>query len=161
MPAEPQQEHRTDPDRPEAAAPSAPASQVPLRVLRALTRGFGAPAATGRVLITVDDIQFADAQSRQVLQYLLRHSGFPGLSVVVTEGPAPTGEVFSADASPEPDRVLRMRLGPLGVEDVGRLLADRLPATEAAHLAPEFHRATGGNPTLLVKPSCPDRLLRA
>ncbi|MFF7897160.1 AAA family ATPase [Streptomyces sp. NPDC007907] len=158
MPAEPQQEHRTDPDRPEAAAPSAPASQVPLRVLRELTREFGAPAAAGRVLITVDDIQFADVQSRQVLQYLLRHSGFSGLSMVVTEGPAPTGEVFSADASPEPDRVLRMRLGPLGVEDVGRLLADRLPATEAAHLAPEFHRATGGNPTLL-KALAADRIL--
>ncbi|QEV20759.1 helix-turn-helix transcriptional regulator [Streptomyces alboniger] len=168
VPAEPgpkpgqEQEHRTDPPgRPEAAAPSAPAapaSQVPLRVLSELTRGFGAPAAAGRVLITVDDIQFADAQSRQVLEYLLRNSGFSGLSVVVTEGPAPTGEAFCADAAPEAGRVLRMRLGPLGVEDVGRLLADQLPAAEATHLAPDFHRATGGNP-MLLKALAADQLL--
>ncbi|WP_037898181.1 helix-turn-helix transcriptional regulator [Streptomyces sp. NRRL S-920] len=157
VPAEP--EHRTDPPgRPEAAATSAPVSQVPLRVLSELTRGLGAPATAGRVLITVDDIQFADAQSRQVLEYLLRNSGFSGLSVVVTEGPAATGEAFCADASPEAGRVLRMRLGPLGVEDVARLLADQLPAAEATHLAPDFHRATGGNP-MLLKALAADQLL--
>ncbi|MFD9221099.1 AAA family ATPase [Streptomyces sp. NPDC060064] len=158
MPPEAEQGYRTARDCEGTTEPSAPASQVPLRVLRELTRRFGGPAAAGHVLIAVDDIQFADVQSLQVLRYLLRHSGLTALSVVVTEGPAPTGAAFPADELLERDQLLRVRLGPLGVEDVGRVLSDRFPSAEAARLAPDFHHATGGNP-LLVRALAADQFV--
>ncbi|MFF8961007.1 AAA family ATPase [Streptomyces sp. NPDC014894] len=85
--------------------------------------------ARGPVLIAVDDAQYADPQSLRCLAQALRRFPAPGtaaLSLVVTRGP---------DAGAEPPRGLEellhqagglhLRLSPLTVEGVGRLLMER------------------------------------
>ncbi|MFE9879033.1 AAA family ATPase [Streptomyces sp. NPDC005784] len=168
--------------------PDAP-QDVPLDVLEEFQARLTTVRSRGQVLIAVDDVQYADPQSLQCLAHALRAPS-PGapISLMVTHDPyagGPAPRVLS--------RLLHqwhgvhLRLVPLSVDGVARLLAARetgLDATttgtvptaptagqrtlrrparrtarQTAALADTLHAATGGNP-LLVLGLMEDRLGR-
>ncbi|WBB61231.1 AAA family ATPase [Streptomyces sp. WMMC500] len=115
------------------------------RLLRAVREFLG---ALGPVLLVVEDLQWADDGTRQMLRFVMSDPP-PGLSVVVTyrredlAGRPPLGA-----ACRPPDTVARvvLRLAPLDVGGVaelaGAILADEVPADLAARL----HERTAGIP---------------
>ncbi|MFG2994683.1 LuxR C-terminal-related transcriptional regulator [Streptomyces sp. NPDC048257] len=163
------------PAGPGAALGSEPRTEsepVPAEILTAFHSQLAGVCARGPVLIAVDDVQYADPQSLHCLAHALLRARSSGamMSLMVTRGP---------DAGGTPPRILEellyqlrglhIRLSPLSVGGVGRLLAARAPdagtkksaahASRSASQAASVHAATGGNP-LLVHALIEDRLSR-
>ncbi|MEU9015568.1 AAA family ATPase [Streptomyces sp. NPDC048479] len=163
------------PAGPDAALGSEPRTEsepVPDEILLAFHAQLAGVCAQGPVLIAIDDVQYADPQSLHCLAHALLRAPSSGaaMSLMVTRGP---------DAGGTPPRILEellyqlrglhIRLSPLSVDGVGRLLAARAPeagtekpaadASQFAPLAASLHAATGGNP-LLVHGFIEDRLSR-
>ncbi|MBD0670895.1 DUF4135 domain-containing protein, partial [Streptomyces sp. CBMA156] len=130
---------------------------VPPQVLEEVRREFTGPAAGRRVLITVDDAQFADRHSLRCLLHLVRHSPAGALAVILTRGDRAGGPESPLDELLADEDVLTVRLDPLTVEEVAGVLTEQLPVAEARRLAPVLHEAGGGNP-LLVKALLADHL---
>ncbi|GAA0614980.1 LuxR family transcriptional regulator [Kutzneria viridogrisea] len=101
------------------------------------------------LVLAVDDMQFADRASLQVLLYLQRRMQSAAVLVVLTEWDRPqlTPAHFRAEITRRPHH--RITLGPLAQGEVAELIGERLDAELATHLAPQYHRLTGGNPLLL------------
>ncbi|MEU6346039.1 AAA family ATPase [Streptomyces sp. NPDC046977] len=136
---------------------------VATEVLQCFNAELGRMSARGPVLIALDDVQYADTESLQVLSYALRRfpsSGPGAVSAIVTIGAdtrrRPPGALMELL---HPMRGLHVRVGPLSVAGVERLLAARAhggepgegPAGTAATGRPAdaVHAATGGNPLLV------------
>ncbi|WP_170160064.1 AAA family ATPase [Nocardia tenerifensis] len=101
------------------------------------------------VVICVDDIQFVDAWSLQLLLSLQRRIGSSRILLVATERepynpswPAPRSEVVL-----HPHR--QLTLAPWSVAGVTETLAQWLDAATAERLAPAVHELTGGHPMLV------------
>ncbi|ASO18765.1 DNA-binding NarL/FixJ family response regulator [Actinoalloteichus hoggarensis] len=106
--------------------------------------------ARGRpVVVCVDDVQFADSSSLQLLLYLRRRMQSAPILLVLNEWEylQTTLPLFYADLTRR--RHHRIRLGPLSIDEVTDLLGESMPATNAARLAPAYADLTGGNPMLL------------
>ncbi|MEU5431091.1 AAA family ATPase [Streptomyces olivoreticuli] len=127
--------------------------QVGPDVLQGFQRALAELTAAGPLLIVVDDAQYADPQSLQCLEYAVRHCRDTALSTIVTCCPR-TGSADSTTSSAllellqRPD-TCQVRVGPLSVVGVARLLTEELGARDAQRHAAAFHAATGGNPLLL------------
>ncbi|MFJ4554272.1 AAA family ATPase [Streptomyces sp. NPDC088817] len=103
------------------------------------------------LVITVDDIHHADAESRRCLLYLARRLGAARVLLVVTcqrdEGSAPP--LFAAELPSGPG-THRLGVEPLSQASTAALLEERLGTlADAPGLAAEFHRISGGNLRLL------------
>ncbi|MFE2553025.1 AAA family ATPase [Streptomyces sp. NPDC059355] len=160
--------------------------QVPLGVLRqlvnseqvfALPRPSEGPGAPSRVeamqafcaelrelsldcpvVLCVDDVQYADRESLQYVQYLARHARTaPVLVVVAGAAHAPAQDpAFTTELMRQP-HFRRMRLERLTAAEValvrgrreGSAHAANAVASNAAAEAAELHRISGGNPLLL------------
>lgn len=104
-------------------------------------------AADGRaVVLVVDDVQWADAATLELLHLLARDASPGGLALVVT---LREPEAIGAEAT---DRLVALereattvRLGGLPLDDVRRL-AHELGALPDGMSVDELHRRTGGNP---------------
>jgi DNA-binding CsgD family transcriptional regulator len=99
------------------------------------------------VLLCVDDVQHADAESLRHLQYLVRHARRSRVLVVLTGAPHPPSQdpLFTTELMRQP-HFRRVRLGPLSPAETARF--PELDGCEG--LTPdEAHRVTGGNPLLL------------
>ncbi|MFJ3794577.1 AAA family ATPase [Kitasatospora sp. NPDC090091] len=133
----------------EPVAPSAPAGDPTAATLTGLYRLTAHLAARGRLVIGIDDLQWADRASLLWLQRLLRRADELPVVVVATVGPAP--------ATADPD--VLARLVPLFRHRVALTALDDesvAAATEALLGEPgddRFREAvrttTGGNPFLL------------
>ncbi|MET7685500.1 AAA family ATPase [Streptomyces sp. NPDC005423] len=102
-------------------------------------------ALDGPVVLCLDDVQHADAQSLEHLRYLVRHARPAPVLVVATVSshpPAGAGP-FVTELTGQPHARL-IRLGLLSVQETARALGSR-PGRTAA----ELHRVSGGNPFLL------------
>ncbi|MFF9347896.1 LuxR C-terminal-related transcriptional regulator [Streptomyces sp. NPDC014734] len=134
--------------------------QVPLGVLQGFHRVITGLAESGPLLIAIDDVQFADAQSLQCLAYTVRRCRGMALTTVVTHRPR------AGHAAPttlyellQQRQICHVRLGPLTVAGVSRLLTEELGAEVARRHTAAFHATTGGNP-LLLRSLLEDRLSR-
>nr|AAX98205.1 transcriptional regulator [Streptomyces aizunensis] len=160
---------------PDAALDSTPRPEsepVPAEILMAFHLQLAEVCARGPVLIVVDDVQYADPQSLYCLAHMLLRASASGavVSLLVSRGPdvGGTPPVVLEELLYQL-RGLHVRLGPLSVDGVGRLLAARdpeagarkpaAPASWSTPLAASVHAATGGNP-LLVHGLIEDRLSR-
>jgi class 3 adenylate cyclase/tetratricopeptide (TPR) repeat protein len=115
--------------------------------LQGLSALLSAVASTAPMLLVLDDMQWADASSVQLLNELThRGSALPALIVVLyrdtdMEPNSPFKAALSA-LQQTPD-VRRIIVGALGTDDVAQLIV------EDGDDARSLHRLTGGNPFLL------------
>jgi len=107
------------------------------------------PANHRPVVIAVDDVQFADGPSLQVLLYLIRRIRDAQVLVILGERAHPysTRPLFRAELTRYPHH--HIHLAPLSYEGVAELVTTQLGEAAAAGLAPTFHALTGGNPLLV------------
>lgn len=105
--------------------------------------------AAGTIIIVLDDLQWADDDTLRVLVHLVAELRRTRILVVLTSHP-PT-----ADATPDAVacaaqltrlRVADITLGPLGVADVRRWLAEHSGMDVPESVAAEVCNRTGGNP---------------
>lgn len=122
---------------------------VPAPVLHRLWQTVQELAAQHPVLITVDDVDHADATSLQCLLFLIRRIRSVRVLVVLTAGartpggePPPLAELFRGT------RCTHIPLNPLSPSGVAALLGAHLDKRTAEDLAPSCHRISGGSPML-------------
>ncbi|MBT2480643.1 helix-turn-helix domain-containing protein [Streptomyces sp. ISL-94] len=125
----------------EADAPRAGRDHVALRL--AVVEVLRTLAARHPVLLVLDNAQWLDAESTDLLRFALRLTP-PRVRVLVAEcvqGGAPVGESLCGTGTPS------IRVPPLGADEVAELLVRHgLPA----RLAGRIHQASGGNPRLAL-----------
>jgi len=129
--------------------PSDPAPVVPAEILQGLCTELFALSAAGVVLVSVDDVQHADALSLQWLAYLSRRlvSSRIALLLTMAEDAQRAHPVVHGELLGLPHSSL-IRIGPLSRQGVCRIVAER--AGPGAHgLGGRFHDASGGNPLIL------------
>jgi predicted ATPase/signal transduction histidine kinase/CheY-like chemotaxis protein len=135
-----------------------PAGEIEKRLRAALHRCFAAFGTRARpMLIFLDDIQWSDASSVELLGDLAIDTDLRHVALVAT---------YRDDVEPlHPLRrslermsaagvaVEELALGPLSMVDLRQLVADvtRAPRAEAAQLAQVIHRKTGGNPFFVAQ----------
>ncbi|MGW0391316.1 AAA family ATPase [Streptomyces sp. NPDC003042] len=127
--------------RREADTPGAGRDHVALRL--ALVEVLRTLATPGPVLLVLDNAQWLDAESTDLLRFALRLTP-PHVRVLVAEcvqGAAPVAEPLCGPGTPT------IRIPPLGADEVAELLLRHgLPA----RLAGRIHQASGGNPRLAL-----------
>jgi hypothetical protein len=120
---------------------------APRRRAFAIQELITAVADEAPVAILIDDLQWADAASREIFGGALRN--LDRHSVLVVSASRPRG------AAPCPDgRIAELTLHPLSAADVGAIVASlaTLPDSEWAATLPEaLHRASGGSPLLVLE----------
>ncbi|WUK15706.1 AAA family ATPase [Kitasatospora sp. NBC_00374] len=105
--------------------------------------------ALGRLVVVVDDLQWADAASLHWLRYLLRRAGSLPVVVIATLGPG------RAAADNEPlGAVLplfrhQLTLSGLSPADTAAVILELFGESADPAFTAECHRVTGGNPFLL------------
>jgi len=111
-----------------------------LTALRAL-------AAAGPVLLAVDDVQWLDAPTRRLLEYALRRVQEERLAVLVSvrTGAGAAALPLELDTFADSRREV-VRLGPLSLAALHRLLRGRLGLSPPRPALVRIHRAAGGNP---------------
>ncbi|MET9882003.1 LuxR family transcriptional regulator [Streptomyces sp. NPDC006430] len=127
--------------RREADAPRAGRDHVALRL--AVVEVLRTLAARSPVLLVLDNAQWLDAESTDLLRFALRLTP-PRVRVLVAEcvqGGTPVAEPLCGPGTPA------IRVPPLGADEVAELLSVHgLPA----RLAGRIHQASGGNPRLAL-----------
>jgi DNA-binding NarL/FixJ family response regulator len=146
---------------PGAGAALPPAQRAALSALRQGTPPVGAPALARRlvlplllaacartrpVLLVVDDAQWLDAESAELISFAMRRRPGPRVRVLAAQRrPDPAGDRRAARLCPAP--VLELPVPPLPADDLTALLeAYGLPCRTASRL----HTASGGNPFLAL-----------
>lgn len=100
------------------------------------------------VVIAVDDAQFADSASLQLLLYLARRMRSMRVLIVLTEcGSAQSLPLLRSELTRCPHQVITV--GPLSEEASSTVVAQALGKRVSADLAASFHQTSGGNPLLL------------
>ncbi|WP_420081803.1 AAA family ATPase [Streptomyces sp. JL4002] len=127
--------------RREADAPRAGRDHIALRL--AVVEVLRTLAAQRPVLLVLDNVQWLDAESTDLLRFALRLTP-PRVRVLAAEcvqGATPVGEPLCGPGAPV------IRVPPLGADELAELLMRHgLPA----RLAGRVHQASGGNPRLAL-----------
>ncbi|AZS70424.1 helix-turn-helix transcriptional regulator [Streptomyces lydicus] len=133
-------------DAPQVGGELSSAAQSGTRDAHDLCVGLLELSRKGPLVITVDDHQFADSASLQVLTYLQHRIGTARVMLLLSQGTEPPSELV-AEALRQPYS-RQFTLHPLSPEGVGQLLAQRLDSSAALRQAPGSYALTGGNPLL-------------
>lgn len=132
----------------DAFAGGTPNELAVARATLALVRGL---AATRSVVLALDDVQWLDPPTTQALTFTLRRLGDTPVRILATRRveesqPAPLG----LDRALE-DGLSSVRLGPLSLTALDRVLRDRLRLHLSRPRLVELHRACGGNPLYAIE----------
>jgi DNA-binding CsgD family transcriptional regulator/DNA polymerase III delta prime subunit len=129
-----------------ASAPDSVRDELAVRlaVLHVLRR----LAASGPVLLVVDDIQWVDPSSLEVLTFCARRLT-EGVHMLATEQVADGDLPVMAEACPEP--VLQLEVPPLTEQDVLALLRNRLSSPLPVRTARRIFTASAGNPFMALE----------
>lgn len=103
-------------------------------------------AAPGPVVIAIDDIQWIDKPSARAIGFAMRRLTSEPVALVATRRPEPTVPLLMLDAALRDRRVERLRLGPLSVGALGRIIDDQLHERFRRTAMLAIHRASAGNP---------------
>ncbi len=117
----------------------------------AFRRAVQEVAAESPCLILCDDAGLADPASQDALASLVRNPPAGAMLLVATHGETLAGTELGSDLRQRAE-TLRLRLGPLALADIQRLVGSVLPVSPdlLAPLARHLHAASGGNPGLTV-----------
>jgi DNA-binding CsgD family transcriptional regulator len=103
-------------------------------------------AGEGRLVVAIDDLQWLDASSKAALSFALRRLGASRVALLLArrfvDGTQPSGLERALGV----ERVERLRLGPVSVGALHRLLRDRLGRPFARQTLLRIHERSGGNP---------------
>ena len=115
-------------------------SAAALSAVRALTR-------QGPLLIAIDDLQWLDRPSARVLEFALRRVDALPVGILVCERLGEDSRVpLDVHAAVADERCTRVRLGPLSLAALQRILKERLGRTFSRRALLRIERAAGGNP---------------
>ncbi|MEU9117889.1 AAA family ATPase, partial [Streptomyces sp. NPDC048483] len=137
-----------------APAPEGPdpvvMEQTTAQLARELCNALLELAAHKTVLIGVDDVQYADDPSLQILLFLLRRLRSERLLVIINDCKVspPNHPTFRAELLRQPN-CHRVELLPLTVAGITEVLTEYVDEATAAQLAPAYSEVSGGNPLLL------------
>jgi DNA-binding SARP family transcriptional activator/tetratricopeptide (TPR) repeat protein len=130
--------------RPVSGRPIDPESRRALTLQGAVR--LASLAVTGDVLVLVDDAQWADASSLDLLQRITQH--VPGVHLVVAQRPEEVTEQAAISAFlaglREVGHLAELRLGPLGIDAVAELFEDK-------ELVRAVVEASDGSPLAVVE----------
>ncbi|SDY87820.1 DNA-binding response regulator, NarL/FixJ family, contains REC and HTH domains [Amycolatopsis xylanica] len=113
------------------------------------------------VVLTVDDLQYADVESLRVLLYLQRRIASARVLIVLSEWQQPRSVHSMVYAELMRSReIIRVTVAPLSLKAVTEVLKSELDQLTVARLATSFHAVCGGNPFLL-RALIEDHLARA
>ncbi|HEY7602728.1 MAG TPA: AAA family ATPase [Gaiellaceae bacterium] len=110
-----------------------------LGVLRAL-------AASRPVLIAVDDVQWLDPSSSAMLEFATRRLREERVALLLSRREGSTSAAGRLELTLPEERRLVLRVGPLSMGALHRLLRDRLGTTLARPALRRVHETSGGNP---------------
>ena len=115
-----------------------------LGVLRAL-------AASGPLVIAVDDLQWLDRPSASTLEFAARRLRAEPIGFVLARRGAEADMPLALDQTFPPEAVRRLVIGPLDGDSLGRLIRSRVNV----HLGPpalrQLEAASGGNPYFAIE----------
>ncbi|MDP9168646.1 MAG: ATP-binding protein, partial [Actinomycetota bacterium] len=98
------------------------------------------------VLVALDDVQWLDASSAQVVAFAARRLA-GAVGVLSTARTSPGGEDAAASLQlPNPDAVVRIALAPLSVGALHAVLRERLGRSFSRPTMVRIHGVSGGNP---------------
>jgi DNA-binding CsgD family transcriptional regulator len=106
-------------------------------------------SAAGRVVVAVDDIQWADAPSAAVLEFVIRRLGNEEVRLVLARRTDPDEDgalPLELARSPLGERTSAIPVGPLSLGALHRLLHQRLGTTFPRPTLTRLHQTSGGNP---------------
>ena len=133
------------------AAPSAKFQALQLQ--QAVAQTFSAAAKAGAAGLVIDDVQFADDASLEILLHLMTQQSLSGLPWLITvranEIPAQLSEWT---AKLDANQMVEIHLGPLD-DDAVRVLLESLaiPDLDVAAWVKPMARHTGGNPMFILE----------
>ncbi|HTN92089.1 MAG TPA: AAA family ATPase, partial [Sorangium sp.] len=144
---------------PQPPAPELPAAEARHRFHATLRRFVAACVQKEHPMVLfLDDLQWADAGSLQLLEQLVTHAEAEHLLLVGAYrdnevGPAHPLSLMLSEARKGGAAVTDIVLAPLSADDVGALVAAtvRAPAEQVEPLARLVHEKTGGNPFFLIQ----------
>ena len=126
-----------------------PAQSNPVPDQRMLARGIldilRFLSAEAPLIVAVDDAQWLDRPSAGVLEFCLRRLRDEGIAILLTFRTDDTVPLGLSRALP-PDRLHRVRLGPLSMGAIGEILRSRLGAVPPRYILTRLYDACGGNP---------------
>jgi len=119
-----------------------------------LLQTFGAAQDDGPLAVVVEDLHWADVTSRQALLTAARRLRDDRVVMIITSRPQASADDGWERLVSDPDRSVRLALGPLTVDEVAQL-GDEAGVTLTRAAAQRLHRHTEGHPlhvrTLLVE----------
>lgn len=136
-----------------AASGATPAVQQ-VSLQRGVVALLRAAQAEGIEALALDDLHFADDASLEMLVVLLHVDALPGLAWAFAQRPSEGSEqvVQVQDTLLEEQRLQPLRLAPLNVAQLLELVSSLgLDGVDAAALAAQLHRHTGGNPLFALE----------
>ncbi len=132
---------------------SAGEDELDLRtVARAVLEVVRLLAETGPLVVAVDDVQWLDRSSAEVLTYVLRRLRDERVAMVLTwRTPADAPVPLGADQMPWSARVRRVQLGPLSVGALHGIVQSQLGVSLQRWVLVKVHTASRGNPFYAVE----------
>ncbi len=124
---------------PEGALDQRAVATAVLQVLHGL-------ATEGALLVAVDDAQWLDAPSRAVLEFAARRLGDAPVAVLLAVRLGEGKERLRLEQAFGEERVQTLRVGPLSLGALHRLLRRRLGTPLPRPLLMRVHETSGGNP---------------
>ena len=140
LPELPAEAHRIIPSLGESAAPGTTTAEARFELFEAIAGVVRGAAAEHPLLVVIEDLQWADRSSLELLEHLAPLLSRLAILVVVTFR---AGEARDALRAIEHERV---ELRGLGLEDVGRFIAATVGRPARPDLVAAIHRHTGGSP---------------
>lgn len=126
--------------------PDPKAAGVALRSLLVLA------AQDAPVVIAIDDLQWLDSETARALAFAVRRlSGHPVGVLATLRVPLTAPEPLGLARALDEQRLVRARLGPLGLETLHALLAQRLGHVYARPVLVRIAEASGGNPLFALE----------
>lgn len=98
------------------------------------------------ILIAVDDVQWLDPSSFNALAFALRRLGAGRALLLLARRLADGLQPHVIEQALVPERVLRLRVGPMSLGALHQFLRDRLGLAYARQTLLQIHERSGGNP---------------
>jgi DNA-binding CsgD family transcriptional regulator len=113
---------------------------------RGVLDAFRSLSSARPLLVAVDDAQWMDRPSADVLEFCFRRLEREPVSILLTFHGAGLVSPLGLDRALSPGRLSQVTLGPLGLGTIGEILRSRLGVTFPRYTLSRLYEACGGNP---------------